>query len=137
MQVTTKGRYALRFLVDLAQRRQEGFIALKDVSERQDVSKKYLEQIIPELNRAGLLKTVRGVQGGYALAKDPCDITVADVLLASQGSLAPVACLDGEIDGCERRDFCPTLQVWQGLEDVIESYLSSVTLQSIIDKHPK
>lgn len=133
MKVSTKGRYALRMLLDLAEHRQEGYIALRDIAERQKISKKYLEQIIPLLNRSDILKTNRGYQGGYALAKDPSQYTVGMILRITEGSLAPVACAEsGGID-CEKRDECMTLPVWQGLYKVIAEYLDSITLQDILD----
>ena len=100
MRVSTRGRYALRFLIDLAERESRGYISLKEVADRQSVSKKYLEQIVPVLNIAGLLKTNRGYRGGYTLARPASEITVADVLEATEGSLMPVPCLDNEVPGC-------------------------------------
>ncbi|MBR2134043.1 MAG: Rrf2 family transcriptional regulator [Eubacterium sp.] len=134
MKISTKGRYALRMMLDLAQNQQDGFVALKDIAERQSISKKYLEQIVPLLNRSGVLRTTRGYQGGYMLSKSPDKITVGDVLRITEGSLAPVACLDDEVNLCERSDNCMTLGVWQGLYDTITNYLDSITLQDIIDK---
>ena len=96
MKISTKGRYALRLLLDLAQHRNCGFVALKDIAKRQDISKKYLEQIVPMLNRAGFLLTGRGYQGGYELAKEPSSITVGDILRVTEGSLAPISCLEQE-----------------------------------------
>ncbi len=133
MKISTKGRYALRMMLDLAQNQQDGFVALKDIAERQSISKKYLEQIVPLLNRSGVLRTTRGYQGGYMLSKSPDKITVGDVLRITEGSLAPVACLDDEVNLCERSDNCMTLGVWQGLYDTITNYLDSITLQDIID----
>lgn len=133
--ISTKGRYALRLMLDLAEHRGEGFIALKDIAERQDISKKYLEQIVPMLNKAGVLRTTRGYQGGYQLAKNPDECTVGDILRITEGSLAPVACLDGPVNLCEKADSCMTLEVWKGLDRVISEYLDSVTLQSILDSH--
>ena len=94
MKISTKGRYALRMLLDLAEHRSEGYIALKDIAERQGISKKYLEQIVPILNRSDVLKTNRGYQGGYMLAKNPSQYTVGDILRLTEGSLAPVFCPD-------------------------------------------
>ena len=113
MKISTKGRYSLRFLLDLAQHKDDGFVSLKDVSERQNISKKYLEQIVPLLNKSGMLRANRGYQGGYMLAKPPEQCTVGDVLRLTEGSLAPVACLDCEENTCERRDECMTLPVWE------------------------
>lgn len=133
MKISTKGRYALRMMLDLAEHQKEGFVALKDVANRQGISKKYLEQIVPLLNKSGVLRTTRGYQGGYMLAKSPDSYTVGDVLRITEGSLAPVSCLDDDVNMCERADSCITLSVWQGLYDVITEYLDSITLQDIID----
>lgn len=135
MKISTKGRYALRMLLDLAEHRNSGFIALKDIAERQHISKKYLEQIIPLFNKSGILKTNRGFQGGYQLAGTPDKYTVGQILRLTEGSLAPVSCLDHEPNECERQYDCLTLPVWEGLYKVITEYLDSVTLQDILDKH--
>lgn len=135
MKISTKGRYALRLMLDLAENQANGFVALKDIAERQGISKKYLEQIVPLLNKSGVLKTTRGYQGGYMLAKKPEEYTVGDILRITEGSLAPVACLDDAINMCEKADSCMTLPVWKGLDKVIQEYLDSITLQSIIDNH--
>lgn len=134
MKISTKGRYALRVLLDLAEHQNCGFIALKDIAERQNISKKYLEQIIPIFNRAGILKTVRGSQGGYKLAKTPDNYTVGEVLRLTEGSLAPVACVENENVDCERCNECATLPVWQGLYKAINEYLDGITLQDILDQ---
>lgn len=133
MKISTKGRYALRMLLDLAQHRADGYIALKDVAERQSISKKYLEQIVPLLNKADLLRTNRGYQGGYALAKDPDKYTVGEILRVTEGSLSPVSCLQYPENDCPRAAECVTLPVWRGLYKAITDYLDGVTLQDIID----
>ena len=133
MKISTKGRYALRFLLDLAEHKSDGFIALRDVAERQKTSKKYLEQIIPILNRSDVLNANRGYQGGYRLAKEPDKYTVGDILRLTEGSIAPVSCLDYEPIQCERCDDCITLPVWKGLNKVICDYLDNITLQDILD----
>lgn len=135
MKISTKGRYALRLMLDLAENQNNGFVALKDIAERQDISKKYLEQIVPLLNRAGVLRTTRGFQGGYMLAKSPDSYTVGDILRITEGSLAPVACLEDEVNLCPKADTCKTIFVWQGLGKVINEYVDSITLQDIIDKN--
>lgn len=127
MQISTKGRYALRFLLDLCQRRNEGSISLKSIAERQNISKKYLERIISMLTPSDMLHITRGYQGGYQLAKDPADITIADVLRITEGGLAPITNLD--------HDDYMTIEVWKGLEKVITDYLEGITLQDLIDKH--
>lgn len=135
MKISTKGRYAVRMLVDLAEHKDEGFVALKDIAERQEISKKYLEQIVPLLNKSGILKANRGYQGGYMLAKDPADLTICEILKITEGSVAPVACLDFEPIQCERAEECSTLYIWEGLYKVITDYLNGITIQDIIDKN--
>lgn len=137
MKISTKGRYALRMLLDLAMHDDGSFVALKDIAERQGISKKYLEQIIPILNRANLLLTSRGFQGGYRLANPPSEYTVGEILRMTEGGLEPVACLAGKENICERKDYCLTLPLWEGLQDVIAEYLDSITLQDILDKKLK
>lgn len=120
-------------MTDLAENGSSGYIALKDIAERQMISKKYLEQIVPPLLRSGLLRTNRGYQGGYMLTKSPDKYTVGDILRVTEGNMAPVACLQNEENTCERRDRCSSLAVWQGLQKAISDYLDSITLQDIID----
>lgn len=134
MKISTKGRYALRMMLDLAEHQGDGYIALKDIAERQNVSKKYLEQIVPILNKADILNTNRGYQGGYRLARTPDKYTVGDILRITEGSISPVACLDKNPVECERAAECATLPVWQGLYKVIADYLDGITLQDILDK---
>ena len=134
MKISTKGRYALRMLLDLAIHRTDGYIALKDIAERQNISKKYLEQIVPLLNKAGLLKTNRGYQGGYALAKNPEQYTAGEILRVTEGDLCPVSCLQYPVNECPRASEWITLPLWEGLYKTINDYLDSVTLQDIIDR---
>lgn len=134
MKISTKGRYALRMLIDLAQHQKEGYIALKDIAARQNISKKYLEQIVPMLNSSGILLANRGFQGGYRLANSPKNYTVADILRLTEGSLAPIACLDCNPSGCERRSQCSTIDMWEGLYKTITDYLEGITLQDLLDK---
>lgn len=134
MKISTKGRYALRMMLDLAAHQGDGYVALKDIAQRQEISKKYLEQIVPMLNKSDILRTTRGYQGGYRLARRPEDYTARDILRLTEGSLAPVACLDCEVNTCPRSANCPTLPLWQGLDRVIEDYLAGVTLQDLIDR---
>ncbi len=133
MKISTKGRYALRMMLDLAMRDGEGYVALKDIARRQEISKKYLEQIVPLLHRAHLLRTNRGYQGGYMLAKAPNAYTVGEILRVTEGSLAPVTCLCEDFAGCERAPDCMTLPVWKGLYHTINTYLDTITLQDILD----
>lgn len=137
MKISTKGRYSLRMLLDLAEHKEDGFIALKDIAERQDISKKYLEQIVTLLNSSGFLRTNRGNHGGYMLAKPADSITVGQVLRVTEGSLCPVNCLEDEPNQCERASICKTLSTWKGLKKVIDEYLDSVTLQMILDQNNK
>lgn len=134
MKISTKGRYALRLMIDLAQNQGNGYASLKDIAARQDVSKKYLEQIVAILNKPDFLVTNRGYQGGYRLAKTPAEYTVGDVLRLTEGSLAPVSCLDQHPIQCDRAETCATLPVWKGLNEVINHYLDSITLQDIVDQ---
>lgn len=134
MKISTKGRYALRMLIDLAAHKEDSFVSLKDVAQRQNISKKYLEQIVPMLNSSGLLRTTRGNRGGYMLAKSAREITVGDVLRAAEGTLAPVSCLDHSPNDCPRAESCSTLFVWEGLYKAVTEYLDSITLQDIADR---
>ena len=133
MKISTKGRYALQMLLDLALHQSEGFVALKDIANRQNISKKYLEQIVPLLNKSGLLRTNRGFQGGYMLSRPASKYSVGEILRLTEGSLAPVACLDTPVNECPRSSECMTLYVWEGLYTVISDYLDNISLQDIID----
>lgn len=123
-------------LLDLAMNGGNGYVSLKEIAERQNISKKYLEQIVPLLSKSGLLKTNRGYQGGYMLSKKPNEYTVGEILRITEGSLTPVSCLDNVPNECVRSNECITLSVWQGLYDVMTNYLDNITLQDIIDKSP-
>lgn len=133
MKISTKGRYALRMLLDLAEHQNDGYIALKDIAARQNISKKYLEQIVPVLNKSDILNTNRGYQGGYRLAKSPSKYTVGEILRLTEGTLSPVHCLDREPIDCPRSAECITLPVWQGLKKAVCDYLDGITLQDILD----
>ena len=133
MKISTKGRYSLRLLLDLSEHRDKGFIALKDIAGRQGISKKYLEQIVTLLNHADILRTNRGYQGGYMLAKTPEHYTVGQILRLTEGGLCPVACLQDHPNQCERNGTCKTLPVWEGLSRVINEYLDGITLQMVLD----
>lgn len=134
MKISTKGRYALRLMLDLAEHKNDGFLALHDIADRQNISKKYLEQIVPVLNKADLLHANRGFQGGYKLSRDPSEYTVGEILRATEGGLAPVACLDRGVVDCDRADSCVSLPFWKGLYNVINNYVDSVSLQDLIDQ---
>ncbi len=133
MKISTKGRYALRMMLDVAMHGSEGYVALKDTAERQGISKKYLEQIVPLLTKSGMLKTNRGYQGGYMLAKPADKYTVGEILRVTEGDLSPVACLQYEENDCPRASECMTLYVWEGLYKTVTDYLDGITLQNIID----
>lgn len=136
MKISTRGRYSFRMMLDLAQHYNEGFIALKDISARQNISKKYLEQIILFLNRSNLLLANKGHMGGYRLAKHPSEITVWEILESAEGSLTPVSCMDNTPNLCENADNCITLPIYQGLYKVIHDYLNSITLADVISRKP-
>lgn len=136
MKISTKGRYALRMMIDLATHGGKEYVALKDIAARQDISKKYLEQIVPLLSKAELLRTNRGYQGGYALAKPPEQYTVGEILRVTEGSLSPVACLQYGENNCPRKADCITLPLWEGLYKTIMDYLDGITLRDIIEQSP-
>ena len=132
MMISTHGRYALRVLVDLAENQRDGYVTLKEVAKRQDISEKYLESIAKKLVQAKLLVGIRGKGGGYRLACSPERINVLDVLELMEGTLAPVACLEKEAAPCARMAGCRTLPLWKGLDDVVRAYLSEYTVQDLI-----
>lgn len=134
MKVSTKGRYALRLMVDLAVHDSGEYISLRDVSERQEVSMKYMEQIVSQLTKAGFLYSVRGPQGGYKLARQPRLYTVGEILRVTEGSLAPVSCLDIVPNPCPRAAQCSTLPFWEGLHREISAYMDNVTLESLLEQ---
>ena len=132
LQVTSKGRYALRVMLDLAEHREEGVISLKTVADRQGISQKYLEGIVCSLRRAGLVESARGKEGGYQLARAPEDCSVGEILGCTEDSLAPIACIrDGTTD-CSRAGVCPTLPMWQELDGLTRHYLEGVTLRDLM-----
>ncbi len=133
MKISTKGRYALRLMVDLAANNNGEYISLKVISKRQGISNKYLEQIITLLSKAGFVKSVRGSNGGYRLAKSPKDYTVGMIIRLTEGSLAPVACLDGEENDCERNESCVTLFVWKKLYNAINDVVDNITLEDLVE----
>ncbi len=131
MKISTRGRYALRLMLDLALNDQDQYVTIKSVSERQQISGKYLEQIISVLSRAGFVKSVRGAQGGYKLAKPPEDYTVGAILRLIEGSLAPVACLEDEQNQCPRCEGCPTLGVWKKIDRAVADVVDNITLADL------
>lgn len=133
MMISTKGRYALRVMIDLAGRDSNEYIPLKEISEKQQISMKYLEAIVAVLNKAGFLNSLRGKDGGYKLSRKPSEYTIGSVLKLTEGSLAPVACLEGCDTVCQSATGCITLPLWQKLDTIIDTYLESVTLQDLLD----
>lgn len=132
MKVSTKGRYAIRLMIDIGIQ-NNGYVRLKDVAKRQEISIKYLEQIVGSLQKSGLLLSSRGAQGGYRLAKDPEDYKIGEILRATEGSIAPVSCLDDEVNKCNRNHLCSTLDFWKGLYEVINDYLDSHSLAELME----
>ena len=132
MKISTKGRYALRLMLDIALNDAKTPVRIKDIAERQQISDKYLEQIVSSLNKAGFVKSLRGPQGGYRLTKKPEEYTVGMILRLIEGSLAPVACLDDDINNCTRADRCPTLILWEKLYDAISEVVDNIILADLI-----
>ena len=131
MMVSTRGRYALRILVDLAEHQADSFVTLKEIADRQEISEKYLESIVKELVRARILEGLRGKGGGYRLGRAAEDICVLDVLKLTEGSLVPVACLEEGADPCARAARCRTLPLWKGLNEVVRDYLKGFTIRDL------
>lgn len=137
MMVSTKGRYALTVMVDLAKLSDGGYVSLSDIAEREHLSMKYLESIISILNKGGMLQSLRGKNGGYRLAREPGEYNISEILLLTEGTLAPVNCIMQEGVQCDKAATCSTLPLWAGLDKVIEKYLSTITLEDIITGNRK
>lgn len=133
MKISTKGRYALRLMLDLAQHNTGEMIRIKDIAMRQNVSEKYLEQIITSLKRADYVKSLRGAQGGYRLSKEPCEYTVGMILRLTEGNMAPVDCLEDSVNKCVRADLCTSVRLWMMLDEAIRGVIDYVTLQDMVD----
>lgn len=134
MMVSTKGRYALRVLIDIAEHRNDGYISLKDVAERQEISMKYLEIIVAMLNKAGYLKSKRGKAGGYMLSGEPRDFNIGAILKLTEGSLAPVTCMENDgCISCKRASVCVTLPMWAKLDKLIDDYLEKISLEDLME----
>ena len=131
MKISTKGRYALKVMIDLAKNNNGEFTPLIDISKRQQISNKYLEQIVAMLNKAGFLETLRGNNRGYRLAKKPSEYIVGDILRATEGDIAPIACIREE--KCKQAENCTTYKFWDGLDKVINDYIDSKTLADIVN----
>lgn len=132
MKVSTKGRYALRLMIDIAANGGEKPVSIKEIAKRQDISDKYLEQIISILNSAGFVRSVRGPQGGYVLKKGLEEYTVGMILRLTEGSLAPVACVEGDAPACGRMDNCATFELWKRLNRAISSVVDEITLADLV-----
>ncbi|NLV49533.1 MAG: RrF2 family transcriptional regulator [Clostridiales bacterium] len=134
MKISTRGRYALRLMLDLAMNGSDKYVTIKSISQRQDISGKYLEQIIAVLSRAGYVKSVRGAQGGYKLARPAEEYTVGMILRLIEGNLVPVSCLDDEPNQCPRHEKCATLDVWKQIEAAVNSVVDNITLADLVKK---
>ena len=130
--ISTRGRYALRVMLDLAEHKDEGFIPMKDVVARQEISKKYMEQIMPSLVKSGFVEGVHGKGGGYKLTREPSEYTAGEILRAAEGDLAPVACLSCDAQECPRKSQCKTLPMWEKYNDLINGFFDSYTLESLL-----
>lgn len=134
MKISTRGRYALRLMLELALNEKDQYLTIKSISQRQGISGKYLEQIISSLNRAGFVKSSRGSQGGYKLARPAEEYTVGMIIRQIEGSLAPVACMDDSDNQCQRRNKCVTLEVWQQVYEAVNEVIDNITLADLADK---
>lgn len=134
MKISTRGRYALRLMLDLAMAKPDEYVTIKSVAARQEISEKYLEQIITVLSRAGFVKSIRGPQGGYKLAKPAAEYTVGTILKAIEGSLVPVACMEDDPNECPRSALCVTLDVYRQINDAVNSVVDHVTLADLVHK---
>lgn len=132
MKISTKGRYALRLMLDIALSPEDENVKIKDIAKRQNISDKYLEQIVTILSRAGFVKSVRGAAGGYKLTRKPEEYTVGMILRLSEGSLAPVACVEYEENDCDRFNTCATVEIWKRVNDAISGVVDSITLEELI-----
>lgn len=137
MKISTKGRYAVRVMLDLALHNTGECIKVKDIAGRQDISEKYLEQIIAVLNKAGYVNSVRGAQGGYRIAKAPENYTVGMILRLTEGSMAPVSCLEEGCPACNRAENCDTLELWRDLYAAVNNVIDNVTIADLVEKHKR
>ena len=132
MMISTRGRYCLRVMIDLAEHQGDGYIRMKDVADRQGISLKYLEKILPVLAKNNIVDGIQGKGGGYRLSRKPEEYTLGEILRLAEGSLAPVACLECGAAPCDKAAACRTLPVWTELDRVINAYLDSVTLADVL-----
>ena len=133
MKISTKGRYALRIMIDVAMNAGESPVRVKDIASRQNISEKYLEQIIAMFNKAGYVKSIRGAQGGYLLTREPKEYTVGMILRLAEGSIAPVSCVDTDAETCEKRGACVSAMLWQKMNDAVNEVVDNTTLQDLVD----
>ena len=133
MLISSRGRYALRVLVDLAQRREQGYTPLKDVAARQGISPKYMEKILPVLTKNGYVEGIHGKGGGYRFVKDPAQCPVWDILRVTEGDMAPVACMETGAENCQRQDCCSTVKMWRNFTHLVHDYFDSITIADLMD----
>lgn len=131
--ISTKGRYSIRILLDLAEHESGGYIPMKEVAARQEISLKYIERILPPLKAAGLIASTHGIGGGYRLTREPEDYTLWDILRVAEGDMAPVSCLQADAAPCSRAAECRTLPVWEGYYRVTKAYFSGITLADLMN----
>lgn len=133
MKISTKGRYALRLMLDLATYNTGEPVSIRDIAKRQQISEKYLEQIIAVLNKAGFVRSVRGAQGGYVLKKDPKEYTVGMILRQTEGDLSPVSCIGDEGTPCERKETCVTVRIYEKINDAVNGVVDHITLSDLLE----
>ena len=134
MKISTKGRYAIRVMIDLAEHNSGEYIPLIDIANRQEISEKYLEAIVAVLSKSGFLQSLRGKGGGYKLARSPESYTIGSILRLTEGSLAPVACLEHQPNLCDRVAECPTIKMWEGLQKLINDYFDGITIADLVQQ---
>lgn len=132
--ISTRGRYALRVMIDLAEHAQDGYVPMKEVAQRQGISLKYLERIMPVLSKNNLVEGVHGKGGGYRLSRPPKDYTAGEILRLVEGDLAPVACLECGAEPCDRKAYCKTISMWQKYYDLTNQYFDSITIWDLLDR---
>ncbi len=133
MMISTRGRYALRVMIDLAEHIDNGYVPMKEVAKRQEISLKYLERILPVLVKNGLVEGVQGKGGGYKLSRAPENYTVGEILRLTDGNLAPVACLDCSAEPCEKKNFCKTLSMWTEFHHITNEYFDGITIADLVN----
>ena len=136
MKLSTKGRYAARAMLDLALHATDSPVLIKDISEREDISKLYLKQLLVPLRVAGLVRTIRGANGGFILARPPSEIRLIDIIQSVEGSTAPVECVDDD-SVCQRSSLCVTREIWTEMKNAVDNVLKSITLQDLVDRHKR